>query len=199
MSIKDIYKLFLSKLDKNERTKKGMQNLIIVLVIGILMLFIGGFLNKDETGQKENSIQVENTTGNIKHLDEYDLALQNKLQAILSEISGVGKVSIAITYSSGKEIVPAQDIKRNESNTNEKNQEGGVRNTTETDTDSKVIVGQQNETKPVILKEIPPQIKGVVVVADGAGDGIVKVNIEKAVSTALGISLSKIEVFPRGN
>lgn len=196
--LKELYKLYFSKLEGNEKAKRGIQNLLIVLFIGIIMLLIGGFFSKDDKVSKGTK-DTQNLVQTSNYLDEYDVALENKIQGILSQINGVGRVSVAITYSSSKEIVPAQDIKQNESNTNEKDKEGGVRNTIETDTDSKVIVGQQTETKPVILKEIPPQVKGVVVVADGAGNGVVKANIEKAVSTALGISLSKVEVFSRGN
>lgn len=196
-SLKEWYERLFNSEGK-DKSKRAIQNLLIFLAIGIVLLYVGGFFAGGES--KKKTSEEEKQTGKTlvsgeSYLDEYDAALENKIKNILSQINGVGKVSVAITYSSGKEIVPAQDVKQNESNTNEKDKEGGVRSTIQTDTDSKVIVGQESETKPVILKELPPQVKGVVVVADGAKDEVVKVNISMAVSTALGIPLSKIQVF----
>lgn len=49
--------------------------------------------------------------------------------------------------------------------------------------------------KPVILKEIEPKVKGVVVVAQGANDARVKLELYKAVMTLLGVESSDIEIF----
>lgn len=194
-SLKEWVNMIFKNPQGQDKTKKAIQNLAIFLGIGIILLLVGGFFDNDNKKvQQVKELQDNKVSQN--YLDEYDAALENKIKNILSQIYGVGKVSVAITYLSSKEIVPAQDVKQNETNTNEKDREGGVRSTIQTDTDNKIIIGQQSESKPVILKEIPPQVKGVIVVADGAKDEKVKVDIAKAVSTVLGISLSKIQVFP---
>lgn len=197
-NLKELFNSMFKNCDSQEKTKKAIQNLAIFLAIGVVLLYVGGFLTGEKSNKKvsETEKTAGQTISSTVYLDEYDAALENKIKNILSQIYGVGRVSVAITYSSSKEIVPAQDVKENESNTNEKDKEGGVRSTAQTDTDSKVIVGGQADSMPVILKELPPQVKGVVVVADGAKDEGIQVNISKAVSTALGISLSKIQVFP---
>lgn len=194
-SLKEIFNSFFNSSNGQDKAKRSIQNLAIFMVIGVILLLVGGFLTGSN---KENVVKIdqkEKVSANSSYLDEYDAMLENKIKNILSQIYGVGRVSVAITYLSGKEIIPAQDVKQNESNTNEKDREGGVRSTIQTDTDSKVIIGQQSETRPVILKEIPPQVRGVIVVADGAKDERVKVDISRAVSTALGIPLSKVQVF----
>lgn len=198
--IKEWYDLFLLSFDGKDKTKKGIQNLIIILGVGILMLLIGGFFTKNDSNKTQSDKKgVQNVIQTQGYVDQYDVMLENKIKNILSEINGVGKVSIAITYSSSKEIVPAEDVKQNQTNINEKDKEGGVRSTLENDTDSKIILGQKSDAVPVVLKEIPPQVRGVVVVAEGAKNEGTKVDIAKAVSTALGISLSKIQVFPMGS
>lgn len=197
--LKDWYEKFFKNDGGNDKNKKAIQNITIILVIGIAMLLAGGFFNdigKKSVNSEEQNSQVKLTQSN-GYLDEYDAVMENKIKNILSQINGVGKVSVAITYASSKELVPAQDTRQNESNTNERDKEGGVRSTSQVDTDNKVIVGQQTDTKPVILKELPPEVRGVLVVADGANNQIVKTDIGKAVSTALGISLNKVQVFPR--
>lgn len=197
--LKNWYEKFFKSDGGQDKNKRIIMNIAIFLVIGIAMLLAGGFLDGVGKQSVNNSNQTnqEQVVQSNGYLDEYDAMLENKIKNILSQIDGVGKVSVAITYASGKEIVPAEDTTQNESNTNERDKEGGVRSTSQIDTDSKVIVSQQTDAKPVILKELPPEVRGVVVVADGAKDPIVKTEISMAVSTSLGISLNRVQVFPR--
>lgn len=197
--LKDWHERFFKNDGGQDKNKSVIQNIIIFLAIGIVMLLAGGFFNdlEKKTVNKENQNIQDKITSVNGYLDEYDAMMENKIKNILSEINGVGKVSVAITYASSKELVPAQDTTQNESNTNERDKEGGVRNTSQVDTDSKVIVSQQTDAKPVILKELPPTVRGVVVVADGAKDPVVKTDISRAVTTSLGISLSRVQVFSR--
>ena len=46
-----------------------------------------------------------------------------------------------------------------------------------------------------MLNEYYPKIKGVVIVADGAGDNQVKTDIYQAAKAVLNVSASRIEVF----
>jgi hypothetical protein len=46
-----------------------------------------------------------------------------------------------------------------------------------------------------VLKEKTPEIKGVIVTAEGAGDISVRMNILKAVETLLNIPADKVDVF----
>ena len=46
-----------------------------------------------------------------------------------------------------------------------------------------------------MLKEIMPEIKGVVVVAKGASNAVVRLNIVRTVQILLGVTYDKIEVF----
>lgn len=190
------------KNDGQDLTKKRIQNLTIFMAIGIILLIAGGVFSKERPTDfiDETDLNAkELTEDNQSKFDQYDEILEGKIKGILSQIDGVGKVEIALTYQSGEEIVPAKDTSQNESNTKEQDIEGGVRSTIQMDTDSKVIIGNQSEISPVILKVIPPQVKGVIVVAEGANSDIIKIDISKAVSTLLGISLSKVEVFPMNN
>ena len=108
-----------------------------------------------------------------------------RLEEILSQIKGVGKVSVMITYNSGAETEIAYDtnssITRRESGDN-------VINTEETnDCDAVMSSG-----KPFVKRYLYPEIKGVVVVAEGGGDILVKQRIQEAVMTSLGLAAHKV-------
>ncbi len=48
---------------------------------------------------------------------------------------------------------------------------------------------------PIILVEREPEIRGVIVVAEGAADPAVRLSLQRAVQAVTGVPLSCIEVF----
>lgn len=52
-------------------------------------------------------------------------------------------------------------------------------------------------TAPIILTEIQPVVRGVIVVAEGAGDMQVRLDLQRAVQTVLDVPVANIEVFER--
>jgi stage III sporulation protein AG len=183
--------------------KKVMENTAIVIIIGIIIIIIGStFFQKNNS--KSDSIQTTkniDTEVNAKNPDTTDSADNDKnIEYILSQIAGAGKVSVLITYISGKGMVPATDIKKNENTTNEKDNDGGTRNISQNDLESSVVYSEEQSgvKKPVVIKEILPEVKGVVVVAEGASDAEVKENIINAVQVLTGVAPHKIQVFARG-
>ena len=171
----------ISKQDK----KKVMENCIIIIIVGIIIIIVGGTLfQKKDAGAQRN-------TGN----DD----TEEKLESILSQIVGAGKVSVMITYVSGSEKVPAYDTRESNSDTREEDGSGGSRAITQKDTEEKIAYEEiQSGTKmPIILKEKSPEVKGVVVVADGANEPVVKENLIRAVQTLMDIPPYKVQVFLR--
>ena len=66
---------------------------------------------------------------------------------------------------------------------------------TETEGDRSVTTVLTVGGKPMILREIQPRIKGVIVVAEGAENATVKVNLLRAVATLTGVSVDAVQVF----
>jgi stage III sporulation protein AG len=103
-----------------------------------------------------------------------------------------------ITYETGKESVPATNVKRNDNSTQEKDTSGGTRDITQNDFESNVVYEEgQSTKKPVILKEIQPKVKGVVIIADGADNPVVKENLSNAAKVLLDVEIHKIQVLQR--
>ena len=48
---------------------------------------------------------------------------------------------------------------------------------------------------PIVLLKREPVVRGVIVVAEGAADLTVRMNLQRAVQAATGVALSQIEVF----
>lgn len=111
-------------------------------------------------------------------------ALEERLEAILSRIDGAGKVSVMITYDSGSTLVTAEESTRTT----------GGNGSSESVKPSTVSGG--GSQSPIVLTEIMPKIRGVIVVAEGADNIRVRVELQNAVMTVLAAEPSAISVFP---
>jgi len=178
---------------------KLVTNLIIILVVGIGFILISDFYS-DLSGDKTEKISTDTTsvvesqeTGDAEFVEE----MENQLSLILSQIQGTGKVSIMITLKTGTEIITAKDETISDKTTNEKDKEGGIRTINEQNTSDKVVfMNEQGGTsKPLVLKEINPEIKGVIIVAEGAKDPKLKLKLTEAVQTVLDVPAYRISVF----
>ncbi|MCX7747498.1 MAG: stage III sporulation protein AG [Clostridia bacterium] len=201
--MKKLFEHFMNSIQGKER-KKIIENAVIVIIIGIIIIIAGGSIfggDKKEEGKngadkiEPGSVETAAKVNSTKETGD----LEKNVESILEQIGGAGKVSVMITYVSGSELVPAYDTKRNQNDTLERDNGGGTRDVKQSDTESRVVYSedQGGQKKPVIVKEILPPVKGVVVVAEGAHDPVVKENLCKAVQVLLEVPIHKIQVFER--
>lgn len=196
-------KLKKENLSRLNLSKKTTANLIIVFCLGVALVLIADFYGDIRAGRateddfENEGTQIEEGAGNTA--SDYVRNLENDLSSILSKIQGAGRVSVMITLKSGTEIIPAKDESVSDKVTNEKDTSGGTRVINEKTTDDKVVftAAQGGNSKPLIIKEINPEIKGVIVVAEGAKDSKVKLKISQAVQTVLDIPAYRVTVYER--
>ena len=175
----------------NLSSKKGIENLVIFLVLVIIvMVVINSLFNEsDEVIVHTTSTEIINNKNNT---------FEEKLENILSSIKGVGKVKVMISYENTEEKVPIYDTKETKTVTNEKDNNGGERKTEEINTEYTVIFEEGNNNKMAMIKQnIMPKIIGVIVTAEGAENNTIKENIINAVVAVTNIPNHKIQVFPQ--
>lgn len=171
-------------------------------LIGILLLIFGSFFDGNLLSSKIVPIsetKEDSTIITSKSMDaSYEKNLENKLTQLLSRTKGAGNVAVSITVEGSARQEHEKNIVKETKTVQEKDTSGGIRTTTEIKENQQVLVNKENGVdKPVMLREINPEIKGVLVIADGAGDSVVKANLTKAVETGLGIASYKITVLPQ--
>lgn len=195
--LKELFKKFnIQKLNLNS---KLATYLIIILAVGVGFILVSDFYNDLNGGSAANP--EPNTSGAVvsqnANKPEYVKEMENQLSSILSQIEGAGKVTIMITLKTGTEIIPAKDETISDKTTNEKDNEGGTRTINEESTSDKVVfMNEQGGTsRPLVLKEINPEIKGVIIVAEGAKDPKVKLKLTEAVQTVLDVPAYRVSVF----
>ena len=177
-------------LDKfNLTSKKGIENLVIFLVLVIIVMVVINSLFLEENEE------VMPTLNNVKTETTSDL-LESKLKNILSSINGIGNVEVMVSYTNSLEKVPLYDTKEITTITEEIDSNGGERKTQEISNEYKIIYEENNNGKSAVIKQsIMPEIIGVIVTAEGAENSSIKENIINAVVAVTSVPSHKIQVF----
>jgi len=178
--------------------KKKIENLSFFLIILVITVISINFIWKDENEKVENNLNDGSkkfaiNTESTKHEEN---GLESKLEDILSNINGVGKVKVLLTYNETEELIPVYNKTDKKSTTNEIDSSGGTRVIEEIDISEEVVY--QNE-EIITQKVISPKIEGAIITATGANNSQVKTNIIQAVEAATGLATHKIQVFEKQN
>ena len=169
-------------------------NLLILILSGVLVFIIAL-----PTEQKEKEVQTEQSDFTLQQQEEepedFASTLENKLEALLAEMAGVGRVKVMITLKSSEERVVEKDEPVSRSNTNESDSAGGSRIVTQLETGSSTVYSNSgSDSEPYVIKTLSPRVEGVVVVAQGAGSGVVNQNITELVQALFGVEAHKVKV-----
>ena len=161
----------MGKIKKYFERLKNVKNIELYLALALalvvmLLVFVGP------------NIQ-QNLSQNTLSSQSYIAQMENKLITVLGNIEGCGKVSVAISYASDGQKVYAYE--------NSTKQDG------DTILQSSSLITIKGE--PLIVQTLTPRILGVVVVADGASNPLVRYKIKQAVVTLLDIDISCVQVF----
>ncbi len=163
--------------------KKNNFLIILIIIIGILLL-VYPFGKQDSSAEKDTAENTVQTQPSEKELEK-------RLEEILGKVSGVGDVSVMVVYSTGGEKTLAYETNEETRETTSGQEE---KDTQEKKQTQAVLEGDA----PVIVKETYPEIQGVIVAAEGAGDAKLKLDIMEAVKTVLGIDSYKVKVLKKG-
>lgn len=162
---------YIDKVTKKLKSIKNKEFIIAILICAIiLVIFLTNSFGKI----------TANVSGESQYtFAEYNMALERKLNKLISDIKDVSDASVAISYEAGVEKVYAYATEIKTS--------GGVT----TETNEIITVGGE----PLVIKELAPSIKGVVVVVNGTESPVVRMHVVEIVVTLLNIDSSKVQVF----
>lgn len=196
-------------------------NLIVMVLAGILLVIIAlptkdgtekdqsapsqsgrdgleqsgaGLMGSGETGDAGGkSVDAESTD------KEYADYLEGRLTETLTRMSGVGQVKVMITLKSSIELVVEKEQPVKRSTTNENDSQGGSRIVSQMESSENTVYRTEGSlSEPYVVKTLPPQIEGVVVVAEGAGNGEVNRTIVEIVQALFGVDAHKVRVVKMG-
>ena len=120
--------------------------------------------------------------------------MENKLEQTIGGMDGAGRVLVMITLKDGGEKI--LDKNRPYESQSEHGKEDGKetnRESIKSDQET-VLVEQDGDTSPIVIKEQYPEIEGVFVLCDGGNDKTLSLKIKEAVSALFSVPEHKIVV-----
>ena len=189
----------------------GKDRFILLLLAGIMLVIIvmpwGQETDKERTQKREAALEKEDVQekkdGQLQGemqtsqdaVERYRRDLCMQLEQFLQTMDGVGTAKVYITMHSSAEIIVERNSPYSKRTEEEREQER-TRVVGETENESEVVLTRQEDGSetPIIVKEIVPTVRGVVVAAQGADNERIKKEITALVMALFGIEEHKIRV-----
>jgi len=174
----------------------GKDRFILLLLAGVMLVIIAVPTGqKEEKGEQKPTVVEADAEPAETDMEMYRARLCRQVEDFLRHIDGVGNTKVYITMHSSAEIIVERDSpysKRTEEETTTER----TRIVGETENDSQVVLIEQEDGSqaPIVVKEIVPTVKGVVVAAQGGGNEVVKKEITSHLMALFGIEEHKIRV-----
>jgi len=186
------------------KIKLNKENAFIIILAGILCMVIVWPESNNSTKQIDseqfdgNSMTSNRNDRDITEntLNVYIENQEKRLTDILSQMEGVGEVQVMIRASASKEYVVEKDVTLSNNSILETDSEGGTRQSNETNRSELSIYTKDSSGKdiPWVIKEMEPEIEGVLVAAVGGDQEQVAQEITQAVQVLFDIPVHKIKV-----
>lgn len=145
--------------------------LVIVGLLGIALIGLSEWLPKNANA----SDTVQTLTAN-----EVESALEKRLTELLSRTDGVGACKVMVTLENGVRHLYAVDRTADERN----GENSSAEKTLTVDTD--------DGPRGLLITDLQPSVRGVVVVCDGGGNGEVQTRVKEMIVAAFQISAHRI-------
>jgi len=189
-----------------QKRVRTFQWLIVVGLTGAALMILNSFLHVETiepdmepvpaAGQDQEVFRHTELSDN--RFAAYEELYETRLREILEKIVGVGNVDVMVTIESTEESIVYRDMHETEQETNERDGNGAQRHITSVTRDGTIaLYTVSGQSKPIILKLIKPQVRGVIIVAGGAENSVVKQMLSEAVQRGLGVSPTRISILPR--
>lgn len=180
----------------------GKDRWLLLLVGGLLIIIISIPTNKSgkEAGEIEKTSESYGNNRTIAEkstqYEEYEYAgyLENRFKKILQKMDGVGSVDVFVTLSDvGSEVVEKD---KSSKCTKEADHLNSMAMDTEVETDEQTIYAKdaQNNDIPFVSKRILPKVEGILIVAEGANDYVIKNEMKSVVLSLFDLDEHKISI-----
>lgn len=193
----------LQKTMESTKWQKLLQkdNLIILVLAGILLVVLS-FPVKNEKDEVQLNEHAELSTekqinGEQKFQELYDYAeyMEEKLEGKLANMKGVGSVKVMITLETSEEQVVEKDEPITRDNTTETDSNGGNRVVYKMDSGQETVFAKEgNNEIPYVSKTVLPKIAGVLIIAQGAGEGKNNQQMAEIAQVLFGVEAHKVKV-----
>lgn len=186
---------WMSKLKKPKK-----EQLVVLLLFGVLLVVIALPTTTGTMGADKKDADISGTqgaAGTDTATLTYEEQLEKRLSAILSQVAGAGRVEVMVTLESRGERIVEKDTPESRKSVEETDSSGGSRTTDEQDWGEETVYYEDGSggKSPYVVKELEPNIEGVLVLAEGGGSAVVKQELLEAVQALFPIEAHKVKIM----
>ena len=202
--LKEKMKVFIDLFEKKGIDGEKREKILIGFLLGVFLLLIATPVSdltkktdkKDASsnnGREEKIINSEPDTKKVSN-DAYISYLENKLEQTIGGMDGAGRVSVMITLKDGGEKV--LDKNRPYESATDTGKGDGKETTSEKikSVQETVLIKQDGNTEPIVIKEQYPDVCGVVVLCEGGDDRKLSLQIKEVCGALFSLESHKIVV-----
>ena len=171
----------------------GIEKIILIAIAGIVLLLAN--FSEWKNAISEKTEKKEEKTVQTDQNNAYVSALENKLVHILENVDGVGKAEVMITLKSSKESVLNKALSEEKQTEEERSGETQKVNKNQKKQEETILSDSSGNSAPYIIKELEPEISGIVISCEGAGNKVVEASVLEAVQVLFGVSANHIKVL----
>lgn len=176
---------------KETAKQVGYVRLILLAVCGIFLLYVSLPIEK-ESEKIEIKENISNTSGNENDL--YVKKMEQRLEEILGELKGAGKVNVMITLSASRETVVEKDETWEESSEKE-NGDSQKETYSLIKKEETLLSDEDGDQAPYVVKTLAPMVEGILVVMEGGDDASLAEEVTEAVQALFPVDAHKIKVL----
>ncbi|ALC81577.1 MULTISPECIES: stage III sporulation protein AG [Bacillus] len=209
--------LFFPNRTKNEEKAKltKYHYLLIAFILGISFMLMNQMFSSPEGSQQEASSMLPSASSDTKPaekevfkpdkgnetnqtIEDYEQEYENEMKEILETVIGVEDVSIMVNVDATSLKVYEKNKKNQTQTTEETDKEGGKRVVTDQSADEQIVmIKKGDEEIPVVVQTKKPEIRGVLVVAQGVDNVQIKKTVIDAVTRVLDVPSHRVQVAPK--
>ncbi len=174
----------MNRLKKLIKGDKASKIIFAVGIIGIIFIFIST-LNFGESDKSSSSVSAS---------DSYIEKVESQISDIVCKITGEKDAKVMVSLESSGEVIyaDAKSISTNNVTDKDENSKYKSQQTDNTEQNYIIVEDSNGDQRALIVSELAPTVRGVVVVSKYADNAAVSERITSAVTTVLNIPSKKV-------
>ena len=171
----------------------GVEKILLIAIAGVILL-VTNVSEWRAMAAPDATTETQNTAA-VSENEAYIESLENKLVHILENVDGVGQVEVMITLQASREsVLNKDDTEELETETETSDGTQNERQSSRSENET-VLSDEHGESAPYVIKELEPEIAGVVIACEGADNNTVAASVTEAAQVLFGISVNRIKVL----
>lgn len=174
----------------------GWEKIFLLVIAGVLLIVMSGKKTNKDTTQKDTAFSEVQTYQDVQEEnDQYVKNMEKRLTSILEKVEGVGKVEVMITLKTSKESVLNKDVSEDDSKEENVQETQTDTNYTKRKQEETILSDQEGNAAPYIVKEISPEVAGVIIAFEGADKKSLAETVAQAASILFDLPLNHIKLL----